>query len=310
MGFHYFNKNKIIMVLVCVFTIAMVLFPQVTETGSKTAILIWANSIVPVLLPFFIFSDFIKRAGNLEKLPPRLYPFAMAFLSGYPMGAKIVGDLIEEGRLSLQNGKWILSYSLITGPAFLLGTIGAFLGSSRAAVCIAIAHYLGAFLNGLFYRNEAERTVRRKPRKENRKREEKTERDREGYLDRFTLSIMAGFKGMAMILAYLILFMIGINLLEAAGLFGYIQNEGVSSFLKGLLEMTAGSSMLGACNMRLEVKTVLTAFLVSFGGFSVIGQSVSMAEGSGISPAFIFLIKLTHGLFAGILTAVLAWFLL
>ena len=52
MGFHFINKNKLILVLVTVFTAAMVLFPQVTEAGSKSAIIIWANSIVPVLLPF------------------------------------------------------------------------------------------------------------------------------------------------------------------------------------------------------------------------------------------------------------------
>lgn len=310
MGFHYFNKNKLIMVLICVFTIAMVLFPHVTETGSKTAILIWANSIVPVLLPFFIFSDFIKRAGNLEKLPSRVYPFAMAFLSGYPMGAKIVGDLIGEGRLSLEEGKWVLSYSLVTGPAFLLGTIGAFLGSSQAACCVTFAHYLGALLNGFFYKKEAKMGMKRKRRMKASESEEKRQSVRQGYLDHFTLSIMAGFKGMAMILAYLILFMIGINLLELTGLFGYIQNEGLSSFLKGLLEMTAGCSMLGACNMPLALKTTLTAFLVSFGGLSVVGQSVSMAEGSGIGPAMICRIKLTHGLLAGILAAAFTYFVL
>ena len=42
---------------------------------------------------------------------------------------------------------------------------------------------------------------------------------------------------MALILAYLILFMIGMQLLDAAGLFRLIGNETVCSVLKGLLEM-------------------------------------------------------------------------
>ena len=319
MGFHYFNKNKLIMALICVFTAAMVLLPHVTETGAKTAIIIWANSIVPVLLPFFILSDFIKRAGNLEKLPARIYPFSMAVLSGYPMGAKIVSDLILERRLSLSEGKRILSYSLVTGPAFLMGTIGAFVGNSRAAAIITAVHYLGAFLNGIFYRKDAEKSRKKRGRTREKNRKisgthvrnvTDAEEKKNGYFDHFTLSIMTSFKGMAMILAYLILFMIGMNLLEEVGIFGYIQNEGIRSFLKGLLEMTAGSSMLGACNMPIALKTVLIAFLVSFGGFSVIGQSVSMAEGSGIGFSDIFQIKLTHGLLAGILAAALSAFLL
>ena len=133
------------------FAAAMVVFPSVTESGSKSAIIIWANAIVPVLLPFFIFADFIKRTGNLQRLPVQLYPLLIAVLSGYPMGAKIVGDLVGDGTLSRARGREVLSYSLVTGPAFLMGTIGAFLGSTRAALIIMLAHYLGALLNGCFF---------------------------------------------------------------------------------------------------------------------------------------------------------------
>ena len=40
--------------------------------------------------------------------------------------------------------------------------------------------------------------------------------------------------------------------------------------------------------------------IVSFGGLSVIGQSVSMAAGSGIRLADILQIKLMHGIFSGL----------
>ena len=60
------RKNKFIVFLACLFTVTMVCFPRVTEAGAKSAIIIWANSIVPVLLPFFIFSDFVPFCGNQE----------------------------------------------------------------------------------------------------------------------------------------------------------------------------------------------------------------------------------------------------
>ena len=119
-------KSKIIVMASCLFIIMMILLPSVTEIGTKTAIIIWANSIIPVLLPFFIFSEFIKKTGDLHKLSPKVYPFIIAFLSGYPMGAKVVGDYIRSETVSSSQGKYILSYSLVTGPAFidfpLLGT--------------------------------------------------------------------------------------------------------------------------------------------------------------------------------------------
>ena len=146
------NRKNLILAAAAFFAAAMVVFPSVTESGSKSAIIIWANAIVPVLLPFFIFADFIKRTGNLQRLPVQLYPLLIAVLSGYPMGAKIVGDLVCDGTLSRERGREVLSYSLVTGPAFLMGTIGAFLGSTRAALIILLAHYLGALLNGAFFR--------------------------------------------------------------------------------------------------------------------------------------------------------------
>ena len=305
MGFHFINKNKLILVLVTVFTAAMVLFPQVTEAGSKSAIIIWANSIVPVLLPFFIFSDFITRTGNLEKLPSRVYPFAAACLSGYTMGARVSADMVKTGALGLEEGKWVLSYAMVTGPAFLMGTIGGFLGSTRAAAVVTAAHYGAALLNGFFWKTSPGSGDRRKEHKIPGRNREITGGNA-GLLDSFTQSILSGFRAMALILAYLILFMIGMQLLDAAGLFRLIGNETVCSVLKGLLEMTAGSSMVGACNISLQLKTILTAVLVSFGGLSVIGQSVSMAEGSGIGIKDILLRKATHGLLAGILSVFLA----
>ena len=122
---HRTNSKNLILAAAAFFAAAMVVFPSVTESGSKSAIIIWANAIVPVLLPFFIFADFIKRTGNLQRLPVQLYPLLIAVLSGYPMGAKIVGDLVGDGTLSRARGREVLSYSLVTGPAFLSGTIGA-----------------------------------------------------------------------------------------------------------------------------------------------------------------------------------------
>ena len=247
----------------------MIVFPEVTETGSKTAIVLWINSIVPVLLPFFIFSDFIKRTGDLDRLPASVYPFVVAFLSGYPMGAKIVGDFIKEKKVTVNQGRYILSYSLVTGPAFIIFTIGNFIGSQKAAAVIAIAHYVGALINGFFYRNHEEKKEKRKG----------GGRPPKGdYLENFTDAIVSGFKAMAMILAYLMVFTIGINILEHLGVFSVINNQGVAASFKGIFEMTIGINLVGMCDMGIRLKSVIAAFLVSFGGLSVAGQSMSMAR--------------------------------
>jgi len=169
---------------------------------------------------------------------------------------------------------------------------------------VLAAHYLGALLNGLLWHESGAKSPRQampSVRSESRSNR---------LMEHFSLSILAGFKAMAVILAYLMFFMIGMNLLDYCGLTGFIGNETAASFLKGLLEMTAGCSMIGACNISLQLKTVLMSFLVSFGGLSVIGQSVSMAEGSGIGTKDILARKGSHGLISGIAAVILVQFVI
>jgi len=277
----------------------MVAFPSVTEAGSKTAISIWLNSVVPVLLPFFIFADFIRRTADPERIPARVYPFIAAFLSGYPMGAKVTGDMVKEGAVSPERGKHILSYSLVTGPAFILGTVGAFFGSSQAAAIVALAHYLGAFCNGLFWRVGGSKNDNLWLADTHGKRKNNN------YLDDFTDSILAGFRAMALVLAYIMRFMIGTQLLDSLGLFSLMPGAEWEAFAKGIFEMTIGTNAVGMCNIPLGLKVVMAAFIVSFGGLSVIGQSLSVSGGGWINLIQIVKIKLTHGLIAGIIAAVM-----
>lgn len=289
------GKNFMIAAAVS-FAAAMVAFPSVTETGTKSAILIWLNSIVPVLLPFFIFADFLKEVVDMERIPTKIYPLLMAILSGYPIGAKAAGDLVKSGMLDGPSGRHVVSYSLVTGPAFILGTTGIFLGSNKAAAVVAAAHYLGALCNGRMWRSN------RKRQDDNYGKIYKTmiKLEKKSLMDIFTRSILNGFKSMAFILAWLIIFMISADLLEMAGILDYFPNSIWRSVAKGLLEMTMGINALCMCNINLPLKTMLTSFIISFGGLSVIGQAISIS-GEWLGAIDLIKIKITHGLFAGII---------
>lgn len=289
-------KDKLIILSAVLFTLTMVFFTEITENGTKVAIIIWINSIVPVLLPFFIFSSFIKRTGSLKMFPPKIYAFISAFLSGYPIGARIVSDYISEKQLTLKEGKYILSYSLVTGPAFILFTVGEFIGSREGALVVAIAHYAGAFLNSVLYKcpihksSKVHKSINSK------------------FFANFTEAIYDGFRSMVVILAYLMFFSILINMAGSAGLWALIDNEIVAAIITGFLEMTVGIKAVGMCLIGMDMRVVLAATLVSFGGLSVIGQSASISGESGLSFTDIFKIKITHGLCAGIVATLIMRF--
>lgn len=307
MGFNFFEKNRIVTAGAVSFCLVMIIWPEVTALASREAIELWLNSIVPSLLPFFIVSGFLRQTGFGEKVSPKAYPFVMAFLSGYPMGAKVAGDYYRDRRIGDAQLKWILSYSCVTGPAFLIGAAGIeFLGSHRAGMVLALSHYGAAFFNYIFYRpggmfcegETVERTGERK----------KTGRD--NYYNLLTDAILDSFKSIAIILAYIILFMIATDLLQFSGLLHVVPGGAGPSFVKGLFEMTVGCSGVAVSPVGEPVKAALCAFLISFGGLSVTGQSMSMLRNCGVSAWAFLRMKLIHGCISGLLAFSLGCFML
>jgi len=293
MGFSMF-KNKIMIYLAVIFCLIMVTLPEITADASKAAISLWLNAVVPTLFPFIIMANFIQRIGIIKRIPMGIYPFLMALLSGYPMGARITADGYRSGYIDEHNLPCILSYSMITGPAFLVGAVGlSFFHSQTSGYILAVSHYVGALLNGLlyggFYRNNSYIPA-----------------VKQGFDERYgeylTDSILDGFKTIGIILAYIMMFMIGTNLLQFSGLFRLMERDYIAALLKGMLEMTVGCNALSSCQCDLVTKLVLSSFLVSFGGFSIMGQTMSMLKGCPIKFHQVMKMKVTHGIISGILT--------
>lgn len=283
-----------------VFCLIMVAFPEITATAAKEAVSLWLNSVVPMLFPFFVGANFLKHTGIVKRLSPRIYPFAMGALSGYPMGACMAGEYYRKGIIDRQQLQHILSYSMITGPAFLIGTVGyEFLGSHRLGMILAAGHYIGAYVNGMFF-GKAYAAARQMP--PGKRGEERKQSGAESGFGALTDAILESFRSIGIILAYIILFMIAADLLQFSGALRFAPTAEAAAVLKGMFEMTVGCSSLAACQCSQTVKTVLAAFIVTFGGLSVTGQSVSMLRNCGIGFGELFVMKLSHGILSAIIT--------
>lgn len=282
-----------------IFCLFMVLFPQIAVYSAQKGISLWASNVLPALLPFFICANFLNYMGAVKIIRPSLFPFVMSVLSGYPMGAKIIGDMRRDGSLSLTEAKRLISFCSTSGPTFLIGAVGVgMLGSASAGVLIAAAHYLAAICNGILYSFffPKQKLIQIPVKQRNGE-----------LLEMFTEAILSAFKSLAIILAYIILFMFLTDLMYMGGLFSWIPYPALSAGAKGFFEMTVGCGALAQCaGFSLCLKCVLANMILSWGGLSIIGQSMSMLSGSGIPLSYFVLTKLTHSMFAGILTFLMA----
>ena len=296
MGFKVFEKNRVIIGAAICCCLIMVVFPEITATASKEAINLWLNSVVPILLPFFIAANFLKNTGIVSRISPTIYPFVMGMLSGYPMGARIAGDYYLSGCLSREQLYRVLSYSMITGPAFLIGTVGhEFLGSHQLGIVLAVSHYGGAMINRVFYGKDGEKKRRTGSGRSS------DAACRRGYYEIFTDAILDSFRSVAIILAYIMIFMIAVDLIQFSGFLRLAPTAEAAAVFKGFLEMTVGCNSLRMCQCSQLVKLTLASFMVTFGGLSVMGQSMSMLRGCGVSFKKLFLMKLTQGILSAII---------
>ena len=306
MDIFYVSRKRILIAgavtIVC--CLLMVVFPETALYSARKAVSLWISNVLPALLPFFICTNFLQNLGVLSHLKAGVFPFAMSVLSGYPMGAKIVGDLRRNGEISLREAHRLMSFCSTSGPAFMVSAVGVgMLGSGTMGIIIASAHYAGALFNGLIYtkvmgRDDsvymAQRTSCGRTMQES-----------------FTDAILTSFRSLGIILAYIVIFMFATDLLHLSGALAAVESQEACALIKGFFEMTVGCGAASECKTASDgLKCVMCAVILSWGGLSIIGQTMSMLSGTGIHTGYIVLSKLTHGLFSGIAALIISFFVL
>jgi len=260
------------------FFVLMLCFPRETFEGATSGLLLWFQIILPTLLPFIILSNLLIHTNAVTYISNIIKPFIqklfrvsnygcyavfVGFLCGYPMGAKVVADLIKAGRISQNEGQYLLSFCNNTSPMFIISFIVMqnFKNQSLLLSTITILYLAPFFCSFLFrkYYQIKSSFFDAKYRKE----------EFCFHFDLFDKCIMNGFETITKVGGYIILFSI---------LFSLCRMLPHSEYLLPVLEITNGIT----CIMQME--TPATHFfpavlsLTSFGGICAIAQTKSMIQ--------------------------------
>lgn len=304
--------------------IVMAVFPSIALVSAQKGVSLWASSVLPALLPFFICAnfmialDFPQLVGMLFEGPFRkifgapgasAFVFTISVISGYPTGAKLIGDMGRKGEISSKEAKRMITFCSTSGPLFMLGAVGAgMLYSPAAGAVIAISHYVGAVLNGVIFRvfsKDSAGGIRKGVHQHHPVSStvfsHKSWLQRGNLLDIFTDSIISSLKALGIICGYIVLFTMVTDFIQFSGTLNHFESAYVKSLIKGLFEMTVGcSSIAWVTDQEILIKSILCTFLISFGGLSVMAQSMSMLSGLGISIWYYTFTKLCHGILAAL----------
>lgn len=147
---------------------ALVVFPQRYVKTASDGIKIWAVTVLPSLLPFFFLTALLSKTevlsvltGKTDKITRFLYRQnglaayvqIMSFLSGYPIGAKLVADLFKGGVIDESAATKLSVVSSTSGPLFIVGGIGIGLFQDvKTGYIILISHVLSSIATGIIFR--------------------------------------------------------------------------------------------------------------------------------------------------------------
>ncbi len=349
----YSDKTGIAAVTGCAM---LLLSPEISVAAAQKGMELWWGTVIPSLLPFFIFTDMLMAAGVHRTIGRALerpvsfilgvpgeaaFVFVSSILSGYPTGARLIGDLRRSGSITREQACDMLNFCSTSGPLFIVGAIGTgMLGDCSAGYMILAAHCIGALLTGMvmnpcsllnrkdkrravLYKNESCKSEEYK--RKSQPEAHKIKKSDTDVMQAASDAVLRSLKTIGLIGGFIIIFTIiteyaartgdaaaAALLTRAPGApdaaYSFISEavHYIMTAVSGLLEMTVGCSCISDMqDVGGNIKMTVCAFLVSFGGLSVTAQTAGVLRGTDISMSGYMKAKLMHGLISAALTVMM-----
>lgn len=268
-------------------------------SAAREGLLLWFLTVMPSLLPFIIGINLLLGLGVLRALPPGGVAFVMGLISGYPMGAKTVGDLCRTNEISPEKARRLLGFCNNAGPLFIVGAVGVgMFGDIRSGYILWAGHVLGALtiaiLGRLLLGIVSDKTVKKT------------------VFTPLPLGKVLGdavknaMEAMALVGGLIILFNVAVRVVLAAT--GLARDGYFAGVLGGFFEISGGARVLAAQGSNVWA-LALAAGVIGFGGLSVHAQALYFASGTGVRTGRYLLCKLLHGVLAAAFTVII-WFVI
>lgn len=289
----------------------MLLFPETSARGAKNGLVLWSQTLLPILLPFLILSSlliklrltrpFTMLLGPIfTKLFPicanACYPLLLGLLCGMPLGAKTTAELYRLGQISEKDAMFLLGFSNQASMMFLVSYVAVReLNVPHCAFFVLIVLYGSALLSTLLFL--LPKHYRAVP-------EKRPETSQTAAVPSFFTALDAcipeSFATITRVGGYVILFSM------LSSFVGALPLPGVPAALAGgVLEITSGIQTILNTPLPSIQKTALTLGVTAFGGLSGLMQTKSVTLGTGLSMRYYAFVKLMQGILAYFLTIVL-----
>ena len=324
-------KQLIILFILTMFTVSLILFSNSNLSAGKSGLVLWGDSIVPSLFPFFVATELLSHtnfAYYLGKILNRFmkpifnirgegcFAFIMGIISGYPIGAKIAANFRKNNICTKEECERLLSFTNNSGPLFIVGTVGiTMFGNSTIGFLLLITHLLASITVGIafrFWKYNEKHSISQNSSYKNSK-------------DNISLSNLGGIIGnsisnsintILLIGGFVVLFSVIISILKTSGIlyvlanilqpifnFLGIPNTFCTGFISGILELTNGINIISNIPVKkISINIIITSFLLGLGGISILLQVWSTIAKTDLSIKPYIYGKFLHACFSALYT--------
>lgn len=245
-------------------------------------------------------------------------------ISGYPIGAKIVTDMRLKEICTKTEGERLLAFTNNSGPLFIIGTVGISLfGNTQIGALLFITHILACITVGFLFRfwhKNLDISSYSKLSKASYSNKNIYIKDIGEIL---TKSISSAISSVILIGGFVVFFSVIISILNNSKVFDLLSKiispifniiglptEFANAICSGFIELTNGLKLVTDINFKnISIQIIICAFLLGFGGISILLQVFSIISKSDLSIKPYFYGKILHGIIAAFYTFLLINFL-
>ncbi|MDY4635202.1 MAG: hypothetical protein SO441_06645 [Candidatus Limivicinus sp.] len=317
-------KNRLaVIICLCSFAALTLCSAQVIQS-CRYAVELCLSLILPSLFPFFVLSVLLNRLGLpgylgrlLTPLASRVYGVTGAGASalligltgGYPLGAAYIADMERSGAITAREGERLLAFCNNSGPAFIIGAVGAgAFGSGKAGLLLYLCHVLSAMMTGLFFRQKD--YCREIP---------PLQLDTVYISQALPEAVKQAMGALLNVCGFVMCFTVLVGLLDAGGAFSLLCGRLSAVFgmelqfthaaLTGVLELGSAAGALRGLSPT-PLNMALAAGILGWGGISVHFQTLAVLAGSKIKGALHFAGRLISASIGMVLAYALSMLLL
>lgn len=227
------------------------------------------------------------------------FPLIMGIISGYPVGAKIVVNFRKNGICTKEESERLITFTNNSGPLFIIGTVGISLfGNAKIGIILFITHLLASITVGIIFRFwKLHQKSTLKSNSLNYTSSSKMPPTFNNLGAILQSSIMSSINTILMIGGFVMLFSVIISIINNTKIFDILEiftspllkslnlpSSFASGFFSGIIELTNGVALISKIQFNdISISIITCAFLLGFGGFSILLQVLSITSTSDIS---------------------------